>query len=170
MKISANKMVAIHYTLKNAQNEIIDSSNGGDPLEYLHGSGMLIPGLERELEGKSVGDKFSVIVEPAEGYGERSEDLVFKVNRSQFEEGVAIEPGMQFEAAGRIVTVIDVAEENITIDANHYLAGEKLFFDVEIVSVREATEEELSGSCGCGGSCGGCGSGSCGCEGGCGCN
>lgn len=179
MIIGKNKVVAIEYTLKNASDEIIDTSVGAEPLEYLHGYGMLISGLEKELEGKTEGDELSVVIEPAEAYGERREDLIFDVDRSNFEEGSKIEEGMQFEAAtpgGRqIVTVVKVSDDKVTIDANHPLAGEKLFFDVKVVNVREATEQELAPAsgcgCGCGSSCGdGCGSDGCGCDGGCGCN
>lgn len=176
MIIEKDKMVSIEYTLKNSEDEIIDSSAGGAPLDYLHGNGMLITGLEKELEGKKPDDEFSVVIEPSDAYGERNEELVFEVDRNQFEEGVTIEEGMQFEAAApegsRIVTVVKVADDKITIDANHPLAGERLFFDVKVVSVRNATDEELNGGCGCGGSCGdGCGSAGCGgCGGGCGCS
>ena len=179
MIIEKNKVVTIEYTLKNASDEIIDTSVGGQPLEYLHGYGMLIPGLEKELEGKTEGDELSVVVEPAEAYGERRDDLVFDVDRSSFDEGAKIEVGMQFEAASpygtQVVTVVKVADDKVTIDANHPLAGEKLFFDVKVVSLREATEQELAPAsgcgCGCGSSCGdGCDSDGCGCDGGCGCN
>ncbi len=179
MTITSNKVVAIDYTLKNSEGEIIDSSTGSTPLEYIHGRGSLITGLERELEGKQAGDEFSVVIEPADAYGERNEELIFEVPRSQFEEGTVIEEGMQFEAAApegsRIVTVIKTGTDSVTIDANHPLAGEKLFFDIKIIDVRDATDEELAGNpadCGCGGGCGGgcgsdtgCGSGGC-----CGCH
>lgn len=169
MKIEKDKMVQLHYTLKNSANEILDSSEGIEPLPYLHGNGMLIAGLEKALEGKEVGEKFSVAIEPEEAYGLRSEELVIEVDRNQFEDGSQIEVGMQFDAGGRIVEVKAIDGDKITIDANHPLAGEKLFFDVEIVEVRDATAEELSPNCGCGGGCGdGCSSGECGCGGGCG--
>lgn len=174
MLIGKDKVVSIDYTLKNAMDEIIDSSSGGAPLDYVHGRGMLITGLERELEGHRAGDELSVAVEPADAYGGRRDELVFDIDRERFEDGVAIEEGMRFEAdapgGSRVVTVVKVAGDKITIDANHPLAGEKLFFDVRVVDVRDATEEELSSGCGCGGSCGdGCASGGCaGCGGGCG--
>lgn len=169
MKIEKNKMVLLHYTLKNSENEIIDSSEGSEPLAYLHGNGMLITGLEKVLEGKDQGEKLSVTVEPEEAYGLRSEELLIEVDRKQFEEDSQIEVGMQFDAGGRIVEVKAVNGDKITIDANHPLAGEKLFFDVEIVEVRDATPEELSPSCGsCSGGCGdSCSSEGCGCGGDC---
>ena len=175
MTISKDKKVSIKYILKDAEGEIIDSSEDTEPLEYIHGNGHLIPGLEAALEGKSAGEKLSVAVAPEDAYGEREEELVFPVPRSNFD-GTEIEVGMQFEAASsegsHVVTVVEVNDEQVTVDANHPLAGETLYFDVEIVDVRDATPEELESlnqpSCGCG--CGGdddddcdCGSGGCGC-------
>ncbi len=176
MVVEKDKVVSIEYTLKNSSDEIIDTSSDSSPLEYVHGRGMLITGLERELEGRKTGDELSVVIEPKDAYGERREDLIFDVDKSQFEDGVTIEEGMQFEAAvpggSQVVTVVKVLSDKVTIDANHPLAGEKLFFDVKIVDIREATEDDLNEGCGCGGSCAsGCSSGGCGgCGGGCNCN
>ena len=175
MTISKDKKVSIKYILKDAEGEIIDSSEDAEPLEYIHGNGHLIPGLEAALEGKSAGEKLSVAVAPEDAYGEREEELVFPVPRSNFD-GTEIEVGMQCDAASpegsHVVTVVEVNDEQVTVDANHPLAGETLYFDVEIIDVREATPEELEAlnqpSCGCG--CGrdddddcDCGSGGCGC-------
>ena len=178
MKISNDKVVSIEYTLKNAEGTILDTSVGGAPLEYIHGRGYLITGLEKDLEGKEEGEEFSSEVAPKDAYGEYDESMVVEVDRKQFPEGIEIEEGMQFEAAyGQLVTVKSVTNDKITIDANHALAGQTLYFDVKVVSVREATPEELStglydGGCGCAcdgdcssGDCGGgdCSSGGCGC-------
>ncbi|HIW36112.1 MAG TPA: peptidylprolyl isomerase [Candidatus Treponema faecavium] len=174
MKIEKNKVVSIEYVLKDADGEILDSSEDMGALEYIHGRGDLIAGLERELEGKAAGEKLSVVVEPADAYGEYNRELVVEVPRSQFDDSVDIEAGMQFEAesaeGSHLVTVVDVKDGVVVVDANHPLAGEKLFFDVEIKDVRDATEEELNRGlhdegCGCGGhECGeGCGGGCCGC-------
>lgn len=185
MTIEKNKVVSIDYTLKNADGGIIDESktNGG-PLSYVHGNGMLISGLEKMLEGKKPGDSFHAEIEPAEAYGERQDNLIIEIPKEHFPDGIEIKEGMQFEAAGpggsNIVTVKSVQEKTVTVDANHPLAGQKLFFDVTVVEVRDQTEEEIAaaaaqrsgcGSCGSGcgsggcggGSCGGCGSGGCGC-------
>lgn len=183
MKIEQNKVVKIHYTLKDKDGKVLDSSVERDPLQYVHGHGYLISGLEKELEGKEPGAKFSTQIAPKDGYGEYDEKLVIEVPRDQFDSSVEIEVGMQFQADSpmgpSIVTVKKVADDKITIDANHELAGKDLFFDVEVVEVRDLTEEEVkqmtaprggcSGSCG---SCGGCGSsgGDCGSCGGGGCN
>jgi FKBP-type peptidyl-prolyl cis-trans isomerase SlyD len=178
MTISKDSVVSIEYSLTDDTNEILDSSEGMGPLEYLHGHSNIIPGLERELEGKKAGDSFKVSVKPEDAYGAYDENLVVKVGREQFPDDVEIEEGMQFEAAGpngsHIVKVTAVEGDKVTIDANHDLAGETLHFDVKVISVRESTEEEraqggLHSGCGCGcdhddcedEDC--CGSGDCGC-------
>jgi len=147
MNISKNKVVTIEYSLRDEAGELLDSSEGGEPLIYLHGNENIIPGLEKFLEGKTAGDSISCTVPAAEAYGERDESLVFKVARKDFGANVDIAPGMQFEAHGedgaQIVTVVDVLGDEVTIDANHPLAGENLHFDVKVVEVRDATEEEI---------------------------
>ncbi len=182
MIIEKDKVVSIDYTLKNAAGEIIDESKGGGPLNYIHGNGMLITGLEKMLEGKKSGDSFHAEIEPAEGYGEHQDNLIIEIPKEHFPEDIEIEVGMKFEAAGpggsNIVTVKSVQEKTVTVDANHPLAGQKLFFDVTVVDVRDQTPEEIAAAqrTGCGGGCGGCSSGGCGdgscggCgSGGCGC-
>jgi FKBP-type peptidyl-prolyl cis-trans isomerase SlyD len=186
MIISNDKVVSIEYTLKDAEGEVLDSSEGVGPLEYIHGHKNLIPGLERELAGKKAGDSFSVTIEPKDAYGEYSKELLVSVSKEQFPSDVEIEVGMQFEAGNqaenRLVTVVEISDTAVTIDANHPLAGETLYFDVNVTDVRDATDEELRAGlldgCGCG--CGdhGCGDGcgcgdddeGCGCSGGCGCH
>lgn len=175
MKIERTKVVSIHYTLKDKDGIVIDSSTDSEPLEYMHGFGSLIPGLERELEGKEEGDKFSAEIAPADGYGEYNEALVAEVPRSQFDADFPIEEGQSFTAetatGSMVVRVTKVADDKITVDGNHELAGKTLFFDVEVVSVRDATEAELApveDSCGCGGGCSSCGGGCSSCGGGCG--
>lgn len=147
MQISANKVVSIHYTLKNDAGDVLDTSSGRDPLAYLHGNNNIIPGLEKALEGKAAGDSVQVSVEPGEGYGERQEGLVQDVPREAFQGIDDIKPGMQFQAQGPqgpvLVTVTSVADETVTVDGNHPLAGETLHFDVEVAEVREATDEEM---------------------------
>ena len=169
MKIEKNKWVAIHYTLKDENGSEIDSSVGGAPLGYLHGNGYLIFGLENALEGKEAGDKFHVTIQPKDAYGEYDPQFAMEISRDKFEFDGDIEVGMQFQAmtpqGPSFVHVTKVDGDKITIDANHQLAGKVLNFDVEVVEVREPTEEELNPSCGCGGGCGGCGGN---CDGGCG--
>lgn len=147
MQVAANKVVAIHYTLTNGEGQVLDSSQGGNPLFYLHGHSNIIPGLEKQLEGRTVGDAFEVAVEPSEGYGERDDNLVQQVQREAFQGVDAIEPGMQFQTQGpggaMVVTVVDANDETVTIDANHPLAGVALTFKGSVESVRDAREEEI---------------------------
>lgn len=175
MKVENDKYVSINYILKNDDGEILDSSTE-KTLDYVHGRGYLLPKLEEKLDGKNPGDKFSVVLEAADGYGEYRKELVADVDRSNFEAGVPIEVGMAFQAmtasGPQIVRVTKISDDKITVDANHELAGTRLHFEIEIADVREATEDELNPpSCGCGGNCnggcgGGCSDGECG--GGCG--
>jgi FKBP-type peptidyl-prolyl cis-trans isomerase SlyD len=148
MQIADNTAVLIHYTLKNDAGEVLDSSEGEEALAYIHGQGDLVEGLEAALAGKTKGTKLSVKVSPAQGYGLREDDKVRVVPRAAFEDDSSIEPGMRFqtrtEEGVEIVTVTQVTLEEITIDANHPLAGETLNFEVEIVDVRKATPEELA--------------------------
>lgn len=148
MQVAAKKIVSIEYTLKDDDGNIVDSSKGGDPLVYLHGANNLIPGLEKQLEGKSSGDELNVRIPPEEAYGNRDDAKVESVNKSMFgDENIKV--GAQYHAAGPnnehfVVTVVDVKDDMVTIDANHPLAGVHLNFEVKVVEVREATEEELS--------------------------
>ena len=143
MEISKHKVASIHYTLKNAKGEIIDSSIGKEPLTYLHGAGNLIPGMEDGLEGKIIGNSFQLLIEPEKGYGVKQEQLIQKVPRSNFP-SQGIEVGMQFQTdKGAVVTVTHIGLDAITVDGNHPLAGEPLHFAVEVMSVRNATKEEV---------------------------
>ncbi|WP_018275751.1 peptidylprolyl isomerase [Teredinibacter turnerae] len=148
MKIQDNCVVSIHYTLTDEEGAVIDSSSGGEPLNYLAGAGNIIPGLEKELAGCVVGDSKQVTVQPAEGYGEYQPELVQTLPAEMFTGIEKVEVGMEFQAQGpsgevQFVVVKDVADEGITIDGNHELAGKVLNFDVTVESVREATAEEL---------------------------
>jgi FKBP-type peptidyl-prolyl cis-trans isomerase SlyD len=147
MNVAPNTVVLIHYTLKNDAGEVLDSSDGSEPLAYIHGSGNIIPGLEKALEGKQAGDKLSVKIVPEEGYGARDVSLVQDVPRSAFADIPRVEVGMQFQADSnhgpRTVVVTQVAGDTITVDGNHPLAGQNLNFDVEITEVRKPTHEEL---------------------------
>ncbi|HOU38592.1 MAG TPA: peptidylprolyl isomerase [Treponemataceae bacterium] len=178
MTVTKDSVVGIEYTLTDDKKQTLDSSAGAGPLEYLHGHNNIIPGLEKELDGKSVGDEFTATIAPADAYGERMDNLVVEVSRSQFPDDVEVTAGMQFEAGdangSRIVTVTTVNGDSVTVDANHPLAGENLHFAVKVVSIREATEDEKKNGfmdsgddeCGCGDDCDcgdDCGSGGCGC-------
>ena len=148
LKITTNSVVSIHYTLTDKTGEVLDTSAGKEPLAYLHGRGHIIPGLEKELEGKEKGAKINVTVPPQEAYGIRNEDLVRKVSRSAFKDIQDLQTGMQFQSKSEngieVYTITKIEGEEITIDGNHPLANETLTFDVEVTGVREATEKELS--------------------------
>lgn len=148
MQISQHTVASIDYKLTDGDGQVLDTSEGREPLTYLHGAGNLIPGLESALEGSAPGENVSVTVDPSEGYGERDENLIQQVPKAAFEGVEQIEPGMRFQATdehgqGRVVTVTGVQEEEVTVDANHPLAGVPLNFDVSVVEVREASPEEV---------------------------
>ncbi len=144
MKITKDKVVAIHYKLTNNDGEVLDSSEGRDPLVYIHGNGNLIMGMEEGVEGKAKGDKLTLKIAPEKGYGVKDPELTQKVPRSAFGDQ-KIEKGMQFSTnQGGVVTVTEVGLNEVTVDANHPLAGVELNFTVEVVEVREATSDELS--------------------------
>lgn len=147
MEIAADSVVLIHYTLKDDAGTVLDSSSGGDPLAYIQGHGNLVPGLEKALEGKRGGATVAVTLSPAEGYGNRNEALIQRVPKRALQGSGEIRKGMQFQARTdegvRLFTVTAVVGDMITLDGNHPLADKTLHFDVEVVSVRQATEEEL---------------------------
>lgn len=147
MNIAKDSVALFHYTLTNDKGEVLDSSSGSDPLAYLHGSGNIIPGLEKALEGKAKGDKLKVTVAPEEAYGKQDPALIQQVPRRAFQGVGDIQPGMSFSTQGpqgpMRVVVTKILGDMVTIDGNHALAGETLTFDVEITDVRAATQEEL---------------------------
>lgn len=147
MQIAQNSVVAFHYTLTNDAGEVLDSSEGREPLTYLHGAGNIIPGLEKELEGSAAGEKMVVKVTPEEGYGEVQDQLMQEVPMDAFQGVESVEPGMQFQAQTQggplMVTVKKVEGDTVVVDGNHPLAGQHLNFDVEIAHVREASSEEI---------------------------
>lgn len=148
MQITKDKVVLINYTLKNNAGDVIDSSEGSDPLAYLHGAENIIPGLEKALEGKVAGDSLSVTISPEEAYGTFDESKVQSVPKEMFEDAGEVVVGAQYHAAGPdggyiTITVTEVTDDTVTVDANHPLAGETLNFEVAIVEIRDASEEEL---------------------------
>ena len=148
MQVADNMAVSIHYTLTNDDGEVLDSSIGDEALVFLQGSGNIIAGLEDALVGKVAGDKFNVRIAPEDAYGELMEDMIQVISRDMFEGIDDIEVGMQFHAdvnsGSGIVTVVSIDDDNIAIDGNHPLAGLALTFDVEVIDVRPATEEEAA--------------------------
>ena len=147
--VAADKVILMHYTLTNDTGEVLDSSRDGDPLPYLHGHANIVPGLEAALEGKSAGEKLTVAVPPEEGYGVRQDIPAQPVDRAAFPAELQIVPGMQFFAEGPDgspipVWVEGVEDGNVLITGNHPLAGVTLNFDVEIVSIRDASDDEIA--------------------------
>lgn len=148
MSVAQDQVVSIHYTLKNDAGEVLDASPAGEPLAYLHGHGNLIAGLERELSGRSAGDKLQVKVAAADAYGEYDPALVQRVPRRSLKGIANVRVGMRLQAqsghGARPMTVTQLAGDMVTLDGNHPLAGQNLNFEVEIAAVRPATAEELS--------------------------
>jgi FKBP-type peptidyl-prolyl cis-trans isomerase SlyD len=148
VQIEKNRVVTLNYTLRDDQGTVIDSSSGRGPLAYLHGKGNIIPGLEDALAGKAEGDTLDVTVAPERGYGPRDERLVQIVPRAKFGEVEGLAVGMQVRVHGqqgaRIVTVVRVDRDFVTVDGNHPLAGRTLHFSVEVTGVRKATHEEVT--------------------------
>lgn len=147
MTIEKGQVVSIHYTLKDKEGIVIDNSKEGQPLAYIHGYGHLIAGLETELEGKKVGNKFDVEIASKDAYGEINESLIQAVPKSGFEGDGELQEGIQVEVqtdnGSRVALVTKIENDKVTLDLNHPLAGIDLFFNVDVVEVRPATEEEL---------------------------
>jgi FKBP-type peptidyl-prolyl cis-trans isomerase SlyD len=142
------QVIGFHYTLKDKKGELIDSSEGREPLLFLQGSGMIIPGLEKEIVELTVGDKKTVEVLAQDAYGDVIDDLIINVQKSQFPQDRELTVGDQFqvneEPNAPIFTVVSIEAEEVTLDGNHPLAGVDLVFDVELTEKRDATEEELA--------------------------
>ena len=140
-------VVSMEYTLK-VDGEMIDSSEGHDPLEFLSGYGNIIPGLENEMIGMKVGDSKDVVVPPAEGYGEYDEEAFMDVPRDQFPKDMPVEEGLELtvrddSGQGRYARIESVEGGTVRLNFNHPLAGDELYFNVKVVGLREPTAEEL---------------------------
>jgi FKBP-type peptidyl-prolyl cis-trans isomerase SlyD len=147
MKIEPNTVATFHYDLTDASGQAIESSRAGEPLAVLHGAGNVIPGVEAALAGHGVGDRFSVTVPPEQGYGERRDGLVQRVPKKYFRDGSRLRVGdttmLSSKDGQRVVTVVKVGQSVIDVDLNHPMAGRTLVFDLEVMSVRDATPEEI---------------------------
>lgn len=149
MTITPQQVITLHYTLRDSAGSVLDDSyQRNAPLQYLHGHGNIVPGLERCLDGLAGGARTTITLAPAEAYGVRDEALVQEVSRGAFEGVDELTPGKRFQAQGpegsRIVTVIAIDDDAVTVDTNHPLAGETLSYSVEILDVRNATRAELA--------------------------
>jgi FKBP-type peptidyl-prolyl cis-trans isomerase SlyD len=147
MQAQSDNVVSISYVLRDTEGEIIDQSAQDQPLSYLHGHDNIVPGLEKAIEGHVEGDEIHATVEPEEGYGHYRDELVQTVHREVFQDVEEIAPGMSFHAESEqgpiIVTIKDINGDEVTIDGNHVLAGQKLDFTVNVAGIRAATESEL---------------------------
>nr|WP_298378155.1 peptidylprolyl isomerase [uncultured Halomonas sp.] len=149
MIIAPQHIVTLHYILRDSAGSVLDDSyQRNAPLQYLHGHDNIVPGLERSLNGLAIGARTTITLAPAQAYGVRNEALVQKVSRSAFEGVDELVPGKRFQAQGpegpRIVTVIAISGDEVTVDTNHPLAGETLSYSVEILDLRQATRAELA--------------------------
>ena len=148
MKIENNKVVGIEYTLKDKDGEVVDTNAGsGEPLYFIQGLGTIVPGLERAMNGKAVGESFDVEVKAVDGYGELDPTRTRRVPRSVVGD-MDVKVGMMLQATGpegaSVVTVAEVTDTEIVIDGNHPMAGKDLFFSIRVSEIRDATEEELA--------------------------
>jgi FKBP-type peptidyl-prolyl cis-trans isomerase SlyD len=148
--IQPNAYVVIDYTLRDDDGDILDASEGegGEPIVYVHGYGMLVPGLEAALAGLAAGDEREVIVPAATGYGERDEDLVLEIDRSEFPDPAKVKVGDEFIAESPdgdeiAMEVVEIKDDVVVVDANHPLAGMTLHYKVSVRSVRDATDVEI---------------------------
>jgi FKBP-type peptidyl-prolyl cis-trans isomerase SlyD len=147
MTVTRNKVVSIEYTLTSADGSVLDTSRGDEPISYVHGTGTLVEALEAAMEGKGPSEKISLTLPPERAYGVRDDSVVFTIPRSQFgpedEPEIGTQVMLQGDGDGNVVTIVAMDENEVTVDGNHPLAGLTLHFDVEIVDVRDATEEEI---------------------------
>lgn len=147
MTIKKHSVVTMHYTLTNENKQTLDSSVGSDPLTYLHGAQNIIPGLESALEGKKAGDKLNVTVPPEKAYGNYDPKMIQVVPKSEFQDIPNLQVGMQFHVEGNhgpmLLTIKEIKDKEVVLDANHPLAGATLHFEVEITEVRDATDQEI---------------------------
>lgn len=147
-EVADDVVVSIEYTLT-VDNEIVDSTEGDEPLQFLQGHQNIIPGLERELAGMKIGDNKKVLVSPSEAYGEIDPENVVDVPRNEFPQEIPLETGTELEvknADGEVLsaTIAEVNSDTVKLDFNHPLAGKELSFEVTIVDLRHASEEELA--------------------------
>jgi FKBP-type peptidyl-prolyl cis-trans isomerase SlyD len=148
--IEPNRHVTLDYVLKDDEGDILDASDGeeGEPIEYVHGYGMLVPGLEAALAGMKTGDAKEIVVSAEEGFGERDDELVLEIDRTEFPDPKVVKEGDEFVAESPdgdevVMRVVEVKDDAVMVDANHPLAGVTLHYSVKVREVREATAEEI---------------------------
>lgn len=150
LKIKEGMVVSLDYTLRLDDGEVVDSSEGDEPLQYLHGYGQIIPGLEKALVGLTVGDSKTVVVPPDEAYGDMDMEAFEIVPRSMFPDDLELEEGLELSLRDAETdepfdaTIAEIRETEVMLDFNHPLAGETLYFEVSVPAIRPATAEELA--------------------------
>lgn len=157
MEIKNDAMVGIEYVLTLDSGQEMDRSAAGKPLQFIFGKGQMMPGVEKELAGKVEGDTMEFAVEPEDGFGLPDPQLIRDVPRDRFPQDADLQPGATFQAVGPSgsfpVIIQSVEGDNVTVDLNNPLCGERLHFQLKVVEVRQATQEELTAATGCA-SCG----------------
>lgn len=148
MIVENKKVVSFHYTLRNADGEQLETSRDKQAMSYLHGVRNIIPGLEKAMAGKAVGDEFEVTLAPAEAYGERKPNSIQRIPAKRFNNAKRLQPGqlvsIQTRQGQMQGVVVKVGRFNVDVDVNHPLAGQTLTFDIEITDIRDASEEETA--------------------------
>lgn len=148
MKVEDKKVVAIEYTLKNPSGEVLDSNKGGELLYFIQGEGNIVPGLEKQMAGKSIGDSFEALVKAADGYGEYDDEKIRRIPRAQLKHLKGLREGMALQMRGpegvEMITVTSISETEVVADGNHPLAGQDLHFQIRVGEIREATKDELA--------------------------
>jgi len=148
LAIGPDTVVSLSYVLFDEGGEVVDRASASEPLTYVHGYAQIVPGLEKQLEGLRVGDRSSFTIEPEDAFGEHDEDAVFKVDKEDFPDVKDVAAGDSFEGEGPdgepvVVRVLEVLEDGVMVDLNHPLAGQRVRFEVEVTSVRAASDQEI---------------------------
>ena len=147
MVVENNKVVTISYEMKDEEGEILDSSEESGDLDYLHGTRFLMPGLEASLSGKKVGDSIDEVYQPADAFGEYDESLIFTVDKSDFQDGVELYEGLEFQAdvrdESKICVIVAIEGDKVTVDANHPLADTVVKVKAQVKAIRDASPEEI---------------------------
>jgi FKBP-type peptidyl-prolyl cis-trans isomerase SlyD len=148
LQIDADTVVTFHYTLRGEDGALIESSAGKEPVIYMHGHANIVPGLEREMAGKQAGDKFTSTVPAELAYGPHDPNAVHRIPTKHLATKGKIVPGQMVAVntreGERYARVVKVGHFNVDLDLNHPLAGKTLVFEIELVDVRAATEEEIA--------------------------
>lgn len=144
MQIAKNRVVGIHYSIADENNEIVFSTSGFAPEEYVHGSISVFPAIAKALEGHEVGDELEIVLEPEKSYGRRNEQLIYEVDKKMFADGELLEEGTFIQLpGGQEALLIQKKDDRFIVDANHPLAGQRLKYNISVVSVRDASEDEI---------------------------